>query len=83
MESENPQPISGGFCDEFQDTDDCSGAYSATFFSMTKGAPDNRLFLIGDPKQAIYAFRGADVFTYLECPAADQSIGRHGIGQPV
>ena len=24
------------------------------------------LILIGDPKQAIYAFRGADVFSYLE-----------------
>ncbi|EGH19101.1 exodeoxyribonuclease V, beta subunit, partial [Pseudomonas savastanoi pv. glycinea str. race 4] len=23
------------------------------------------LFLIGDPKQAIYAFRGADIYTYL------------------
>ena len=24
------------------------------------------LVLIGDPKQAIYAFRGADVYSYLE-----------------
>jgi exodeoxyribonuclease V beta subunit len=24
------------------------------------------LILIGDPKQAIYAFRGADVFSYLD-----------------
>ena len=28
------------------------------------------LVLIGDPKQAIYAFRGADVFTYLEATGA-------------
>src|SRR6185503_747839 len=27
------------------------------------------LFLIGDPKQAIYGFRGADIFTYLEAAA--------------
>ncbi|HTE87331.1 MAG TPA: 3'-5' exonuclease, partial [Terriglobales bacterium] len=27
---------------------------------------ENYLFLIGDPKQAIYGFRGADVFTYLK-----------------
>jgi len=25
----------------------------------------NFIYLIGDPKQAIYSFRGADVFTYL------------------
>ncbi|MCI5164118.1 MAG: hypothetical protein D3917_19310, partial [Candidatus Electrothrix sp. AX5] len=24
------------------------------------------LFLIGDPKQAIYSFRGADIFTYIQ-----------------
>ena len=29
-------------------------------------APENQLFLIGDPKQAIYGFRGADIFTYLK-----------------
>jgi exodeoxyribonuclease V beta subunit len=28
--------------------------------------PENYLFLIGDPKQAIYGFRGADIFTYLK-----------------
>jgi ATP-dependent exoDNAse (exonuclease V) beta subunit len=28
-------------------------------------SPDHRLYLIGDPKQAIYGFRGADVNTYL------------------
>jgi exodeoxyribonuclease V beta subunit len=28
------------------------------------------LFLIGDPKQAIYGFRGADIFTYLDAAAA-------------
>ena len=26
---------------------------------------EHRLFLVGDPKQAIYAFRGADLSTYL------------------
>ncbi|MFI3411382.1 UvrD-helicase domain-containing protein, partial [Citrobacter braakii] len=28
--------------------------------------PDTALLLIGDPKQAIYAFRGADIFTYMK-----------------
>ncbi len=45
--------------DEFQDTDPVQYEIFHTVFS---GAP---LFLIGDPKQAIYSFRGADIFTYL------------------
>ena len=28
--------------------------------------PETALLLIGDPKQAIYAFRGADIFTYMK-----------------
>jgi exodeoxyribonuclease V beta subunit len=46
--------------DEFQDTDPFQYAIFRTAFA---GKP---LFLIGDPKQAIYRFRGADIFTYLE-----------------
>ena len=45
--------------DEFQDTD---GRQEAVFRRAFAGAP---LVLVGDPKQAIYAFRGADVFAYL------------------
>src|SRR5690606_15543400 len=33
------------------------------------GAADPALFLIGDPKQAIYGFRGGDVHTYLAARA--------------
>ena len=51
------------FVDEFQDTDDLQWRIFSTLF-MQPGTT-NRLFLIGDPKQAIYGFRGADVFTYL------------------
>ena len=36
---------------------------------------DSGLFLIGDPKQAIYAFRGADIYTYLR--ARQSTTGRH------
>jgi exodeoxyribonuclease V beta subunit len=48
--------------DEFQDTDQVQYRIFRAVFSG--GAVP--LFLIGDPKQAIYSFRGADVFAYLE-----------------
>jgi exodeoxyribonuclease V beta subunit len=47
--------------DEFQDTDPLQYRIFRTIWHEA-GAP---LFLIGDPKQAIYAFRGADVFAYM------------------
>jgi exodeoxyribonuclease V beta subunit len=48
--------------DEFQDTDPCQ--YS--IFDRIYAGERASLFMIGDPKQAIYSFRGADVFAYLE-----------------
>ena len=48
--------------DEFQDTDQIQYNIFRTLF---KGGTIP-LFLIGDPKQAIYSFRGADIFAYLE-----------------
>ena len=48
--------------DEFQDTD---AVQYRIFRAIYADAPASALFLIGDPKQAIYGFRGADVFTYL------------------
>jgi exodeoxyribonuclease V beta subunit len=48
--------------DEFQDTDPIQWRIVQRAF----GDGDTTLVLIGDPKQAIYAFRGADVFAYLE-----------------
>ena len=47
--------------DEFQDTDPVQ--YS--IFERIYQASDATVAFIGDPKQAIYSFRGADVFTYL------------------
>ncbi len=47
--------------DEFQDTDLMQWGVVQRAFS----GPANRLVLIGDPKQAVYSFRGADVYTYL------------------
>jgi exodeoxyribonuclease V beta subunit len=51
--------------DEFQDTDAVQYEIFRRIY-VAGGAP---LFLIGDPKQAIYAFRGADVFTYVGAKA--------------
>jgi len=47
--------------DEFQDTDPVQYAV----FNLIYSHPDATLFLIGDPKQAIYSFRGADIFAYI------------------
>lgn len=46
--------------DEFQDTDPIQWSIFESVFGR-----DGRLHLVGDPKQAIYGFRGADVQTYL------------------
>ena len=53
------QQFHAALIDEFQDTDLFQFGIFDTAF---RGRP---LFLIGDPKQAIYAFRGADVHAYL------------------
>ncbi|MBN2514655.1 MAG: exodeoxyribonuclease V subunit beta [Deltaproteobacteria bacterium] len=57
--------------DEFQDTDPIQYA----IFRKVFGTKDGVLFLIGDPKQAIYSFRGADIFTYIE--AAQDAEARY------
>ncbi|KJY85075.1 exodeoxyribonuclease V subunit beta [Vibrio galatheae] len=49
--------------DEFQDTDPLQ--YSI-FSRIYLASPECGLFMIGDPKQAIYGFRGADIFTYIK-----------------
>jgi len=47
--------------DEFQDTDTKQYAIFQAIFNF-----DNKgFFMIGDPKQSIYKFRGADVFSYI------------------
>jgi exodeoxyribonuclease V beta subunit len=47
--------------DEFQDTD----PIQAEILERVWGGSGQPLYFIGDPKQAIYGFRGADVFAYL------------------
>ena len=62
--------------DEFQDTDPLqysifNTVYGENSYPAEEGGeypaePVCGLFMIGDPKQAIYAFRGADIFTYIQ-----------------
>ena len=49
--------------DEFQDTDNIQ---YRIFGHIYPTGDDCSLTLIGDPKQAIYSFRGGDVFTYMQ-----------------
>lgn len=58
--------------DEFQDTDGAQWAIFRTVFAESAGG--HTLCLIGDPKQAIYGFRGGDVATYF---AATHYLEQH------
>ncbi len=63
------------FVDEFQDTDPIQWQIFERIFIESD---TNRLFLIGDPKQAIYSFRGADVFTYLSARYQLEKLAEKG-----
>lgn len=53
------------FIDEFQDTDHIQFQLFKKLFVTQPEENGGTLFLIGDPKQSIYAFRNADVESYL------------------
>ncbi|MGM0700859.1 MAG: exodeoxyribonuclease V subunit beta [Pseudomonadota bacterium] len=61
--------------DEFQDTDPVQYRIFDRVYRLAENSPETGVFLIGDPKQAIYAFRGADIHTYLQ--ARRDTAGRH------
>ncbi|MCU1719467.1 exodeoxyribonuclease V subunit beta [Pseudomonas sp. 5P_3.1_Bac2] len=61
--------------DEFQDTDPLQYRIFDSLYQVEANRSDCGLFMIGDPKQAIYSFRGADIFTYLCARRATE--GRH------
>lgn len=48
--------------DEFQDTDEIQYGILKNIFV---GNGETSVYLVGDPKQAIYRFRGADIYTYM------------------
>ena len=59
--------------DEFQDTDETQWSIFRRIFVESPG--EHALTVIGDPKQAIYGFRGADVHAYLDARRALQAAG--------
>lgn len=61
--------------DEFQDTSPVQLAILDRLYRIADDDPRHALLLIGDPKQAIYAFRGADIHSYLHARTA--TAGRH------
>lgn len=69
---------SAALIDEFQDTDPLQfRIFDRVYNAMPEGAERLPLFLVGDPKQAIYSFRGADIFTYLR--ARESAVLRHSL----
>jgi len=61
--------------DEFQDTSPNQYAIFDMLYDVAANSAHTGLFLIGDPKQAIYSFRGADIHSYLAARRATE--GRH------
>jgi exodeoxyribonuclease V beta subunit len=67
--------------DEFQDTDGTQYALLDRWFRADDGAPRGLLAMVGDPKQAIYGFRGGDVQAYLRARAQAPEALRLGVNQ--
>ena len=61
--------------DEFQDTSPLQFRIFDRIYRTADNLPEAALLLIGDPKQSIYGFRGADILSYLAARRATQ--GRH------
>lgn len=60
--------------DEFQDTDPWQYGTLHRIYAPDACSEANVLVMIGDPKQAIYSFRGADLGTYLQARNDAQAI---------
>ncbi|MEG2045351.1 MAG: exodeoxyribonuclease V subunit beta [Comamonas sp.] len=61
--------------DEFQDTSPLQYRLFDQIYRTQDNSADSALLLIGDPKQSIYGFRGADIYSYLQ--AREATAGRH------
>lgn len=69
------QQYQAALIDEFQDTDPIQYAIFRRIFQQAAAT----VFYVGDPKQAIYGFRGADIHTYQQ--AANAANQRYTLGQ--
>lgn len=65
--------------DEFQDTSPLQYEIFDSIYQTQANHRDSALLLIGDPKQSIYGFRGADIQSYLK--ARRDTAGRHYVLQ--
>ena len=61
--------------DEFQDTSPLQYQIFDQIYRTETNDPHSALLLIGDPKQSIYGFRGADIYSYMKARRA--TTGRH------
>lgn len=61
--------------DEFQDTSPLQYQIFDQIYQTQANDPHSALLLIGDPKQSIYGFRGADIYSYMKARRA--TTGRH------
>lgn len=67
--------------DEFQDTDAQQYAILDAIYRERQGAARGRLVMIGDPKQAIYRFRGGDIRAYLAAAETADEVLRLDVNQ--
>lgn len=63
--------------DEFQDTDPIQYDVFERIYQNTEG----QVYYVGDPKQAIYSFRGADIYTYLQAANSVQRAQRYTLAR--
>ena len=61
--------------DEFQDTSTRQFSLFDRVYDIAANDANSAILLIGDPKQSIYAFRGADIQSYIRARSA--TTGRH------
>lgn len=64
------------FIDEFQDTDSLQWQIFSSIYNDTKRG---NLVVVGDPKQAIYSFRGADIAAYINAKKIISTNGHNNL----